>query len=232
LAVLRSGRYSARLPAAHTAQGRNLRRWMVQLLVAERIVAAEAQARGLARGAEPRPAEPSSLLGAMETGGVGPVLLQCSWQARALRAEMAAGLRVPESEVASYYQRNSEEFFTPERRWVSRSEGDRLMPMGSFQPGELVGTLAEAVFATPAGSFSDVVVSTLGAFVLHVDRVEPAATASYQAVAPGIRDELWQLAAARIFCSWLDQQYKRYVRLMPGFEHPCDPAQPDAVHRH
>ena len=56
-ARLRNGPRAAALPASGTSEGRQLRRWLTQLIVTERVVAAEAAARGLtAREARrPRP---------------------------------------------------------------------------------------------------------------------------------------------------------------------------------
>ena len=44
---LRAGPRGAALPAAGTSEGRQLRRWLTQLIVTGRVVAAEAGARGL-----------------------------------------------------------------------------------------------------------------------------------------------------------------------------------------
>ncbi|WP_234776706.1 DUF7158 domain-containing protein, partial [Mycobacterium tuberculosis] len=46
-ARLRDGPRAAALPASGTSEGRQLRRWLTQLIVTERVVAAEAAARGL-----------------------------------------------------------------------------------------------------------------------------------------------------------------------------------------
>lgn len=47
-AQLRSSRTASSLPRPGTSEGRQLRRWLTQLLVTERVVAAEADARGSA----------------------------------------------------------------------------------------------------------------------------------------------------------------------------------------
>ena len=36
----------------------------------------------------------------------------------------------------------------------------------------------------------------------------------------------------RTFARWLDAQAATRIRLAPGYEHPADPRQPDATHRH
>ena len=53
----------------------------------------------------------------------------------------------------------------------------------------------------------------------------------YPEMRAGIEDYLRQTKARRAFVCWLDEQ-RRSVVLMPGYEHPGDPAQPDAEHRH
>ncbi|MBO0826070.1 MAG: hypothetical protein J2P27_19785, partial [Actinobacteria bacterium] len=47
-----------------------------------------------------------------------------------------------------------------------------------------------------------------------------------------IASELRQEATARAVASWLDERLAHDVVLAHGFEHPADPANPDAVHRH
>ncbi|MGX6600860.1 DUF7158 domain-containing protein [Micromonosporaceae bacterium Da 78-11] len=53
---------------------------------------------------------------------------------------------------------------------------------------------------------------------------------------PQVRDriaaELGAVRRDRDFARWLEQRCAALVRLAPGFEHPGDPAHPDAVHRH
>ena len=44
---LRAGPLAASLPAVGTSEGRQLRRWLTQLLVTERVIAAEATALGV-----------------------------------------------------------------------------------------------------------------------------------------------------------------------------------------
>ena len=46
-ARLRSGPRAAALPTIGTSEGRQLRRWLTQLIVTERVVAVEVAARGL-----------------------------------------------------------------------------------------------------------------------------------------------------------------------------------------
>ena len=56
-ARLRDGPLAAALPAAGTSEGRQLRRWLTQLIVTERVVAAEAAALGVTARNAPSEAE-------------------------------------------------------------------------------------------------------------------------------------------------------------------------------
>jgi [acyl-carrier-protein] S-malonyltransferase len=54
----------------------------------------------------------------------------------------------------------------------------------------------------------------------------------YAEVRDRIAAELGRIDRDRAFARWLDERCAALVRLEPGFEHPGDPAHPDAVHRH
>jgi [acyl-carrier-protein] S-malonyltransferase len=53
-----------------------------------------------------------------------------------------------------------------------------------------------------------------------------------QSVADHIGASLTASARRRCFVEWLDLRKATLVRLEPGHEHPGDPRQPDATHRH
>ncbi|BBZ73511.1 DUF7158 domain-containing protein [Mycobacterium paraseoulense] len=114
-ARLRARPGAAALPARGTGEGRQLRRWLTQLMVTERVVAAEADARGLSgRGA---PSEAELLPDAtarLELGSVAAAAL-ADPRARALFADVTAGVRVPDDEVAAYHARNPLRFAEPRR---------------------------------------------------------------------------------------------------------------------
>ncbi len=112
-ARLRHRRGAAALPASGTAEGRQLRRWLTQLIVTERVVAAEAAARGLTtRGA---PAEADLLPDAtarLEIGSVAAAAL-ADPRARALFADVTAAVGISDDEVADYHARNPLRFAAP-----------------------------------------------------------------------------------------------------------------------
>ena len=101
-AQLRASRVASSLPRPGTSEGRQLRRWLTQVLVTERVVAAEAAARGLS--ADGAPSEDDVLPDMavrLEIGSVAASVLS-EPLARALFASVTAGVDVTDDEVASY----------------------------------------------------------------------------------------------------------------------------------
>ncbi|WP_374022909.1 malonyl CoA-ACP transacylase [Mycobacterium sp. HNNTM2301] len=147
---LRGRRGAAALPAGGTAEGRQLRRWLTQLIVTERVVAAEAQARGLSgRGA---PGEEELLPDAtarLELGSVTAAAL-ADPRARALFADVTAAIRVGDEEVAAYHARNPLRFAEPRRDshgWrVPPTAGPPLDDVRSAIAGHLLGAARRRAF--------------------------------------------------------------------------------------
>jgi [acyl-carrier-protein] S-malonyltransferase len=105
-ARLRDGPRAAALPANGTSEGRQLRRWLTQLIVTERVVAGEAAARGLT--ARDAPSETDLLpdvTARLEIGSVAAAAL-ADPRARALFAHVTAAVQVTEADVADYHARN------------------------------------------------------------------------------------------------------------------------------
>ncbi|MEU8197177.1 peptidylprolyl isomerase [Microbispora amethystogenes] len=264
LRLLRSGPLAARLPAPGTAEGRNLRRWLVQVMVAEILAEQEAARRGLPPepsrfGTPAPPTEPSAspvlsasavpsvsavrpgrpvparvaedaaraaltLASALRTGGVAAAVLATSSAARAVCRALTAGCAPSEEAARDYYRRNLDRFTTPETRWVE--------PFGPVRRGEMTGSLEDAVFAAREGETAGPVEGPGGPWTLVVQRIEAARCEPYEAVRARIRAELTERDGERAFARWLDARQAGCVRLTPGHEHPADPAQPDAGHRH
>ncbi|MFI7033248.1 peptidylprolyl isomerase [Microbispora rosea] len=255
LRLMRGGPLAARLPHPDSAEGRNLRRWLVQVMVAEALAEQEAARLGLASehpgppgplpAPEPRPVPellsapgpcPQSegaavvpgavltLAGALRTGGVAAAVLAASPAARAVCQVLAAGREPAEDEVRDYYRRNLDRFTTPETRWVR--------PFGPVRRGEITGPIEDAVFAARQGETVGPVEGPGGPWTLVVERIEAARREPYAAVRERIRAELAKENGERAFARWLDARHAGSVVLAPGHEHPADPAQPDADHRH
>jgi [acyl-carrier-protein] S-malonyltransferase len=112
-ARLRNGPRASVLPASGTSDGRQLRRWLTQLIVTERVVAAEAAARRLT--ARDAPAEAELLPDAtarLEMGSVAAAVL-ADPHARALFADVTAAVAVSDDDVADYHARNPLRFAAP-----------------------------------------------------------------------------------------------------------------------
>ncbi|WNG93783.1 malonyl CoA-ACP transacylase [Mycobacterium sp. ITM-2016-00318] len=112
-AALREAMPAAALPRAGTSEGRQLRRWLTQLLVTERVIAAEAVDAGVtSMGA---PAE-SQLLpddsARLEIGSIAAAAL-ADPLARAMYAHVTADVEVDDVDVADYHGRNPLRFAQP-----------------------------------------------------------------------------------------------------------------------
>jgi [acyl-carrier-protein] S-malonyltransferase len=109
-ARLRASRSASSLPRPGTSEGRQLRRWLTQLLVTERVVAAEATARGLS--ADGAPSEDDLLPDMavrLEIGSVAASVLSDPL-ARALFASVTETVDVTDDAVADYATRNPSRF--------------------------------------------------------------------------------------------------------------------------
>jgi [acyl-carrier-protein] S-malonyltransferase len=112
-ARLRNGPRAAALPTSGTSEGRQLRRWLTQLIVTERVVAVEATARGLNARDAPTEAELlPDVTARLEIGSVAAAAL-ADPDARALFADVTATVQVTEEDVADYHARNPLRFAAP-----------------------------------------------------------------------------------------------------------------------
>jgi [acyl-carrier-protein] S-malonyltransferase len=109
---LRHSTLAPSLPRPGTSEGRQLRRWLTQLLVTERVVAHEAALRGLS--ADGAPAEDELLpdtTARLEIGSITAAALGHP-VGRALFADITAAVDVTDDDVAGYQARNPRRFAT------------------------------------------------------------------------------------------------------------------------
>lgn len=102
------------LPRPGTSEGRQLRRWLTQLVVSERVVAHQAEALGV-RITEVTPSEEQVLpdtTARLEIGSVAAAVLG-SPLGRALFAVVTDGVDVDDDVVVDYERRNPGRFPTP-----------------------------------------------------------------------------------------------------------------------
>jgi len=125
-ARLRATRLASALPRPGTSEGRQLRRWLTQLLVTDAVVAEEAAALGVT--ADGAPSEQDLLpdmTARMEIGSVAASALE-SPLARALFVRVTADTSVCDADVADFHARNPFRF----ARSAPGSDGwsDRVAP--------------------------------------------------------------------------------------------------------
>jgi [acyl-carrier-protein] S-malonyltransferase len=136
---LRSGPHAAALPTSGTSEGRQLRRWLTQLIVTERVVAVEAAARRL--NAQDAPTEAALLpdvTARLEIGSVAAAAL-ADPRARALFADVTATVQVTDDDVADYHARNPLRFAAPR----PGRHGWRAPPHAGPPLGEVRSAIAE-----------------------------------------------------------------------------------------
>ena len=108
--ALRSSSQAAALPRPGTSEGRQLRRWLTQVLVTEKVVAREAEVLGV--GAEDAPTESEvlpDLTARLEIGSIAAGVL-ADPVARAVYARVTADIDVDPAAVADYHRRNPRRF--------------------------------------------------------------------------------------------------------------------------
>ncbi|WP_432825057.1 DUF7158 domain-containing protein [Dactylosporangium sp. CA-092794] len=204
------------LPTPGTAEGRQLRRWVVQALVVRAILATEALRRGLT------PSGPPSYVDRLALGSVAAAALAGSPHGAGVFAAVTAGVTVTAAEEATFRAANPElaERAGEEVRLIRHLRAGR--PVNGGRPYRIRrddphGAL---LFAARPGA-----VVTAGPDRFTVVAAEPAAT-------PDLTATLLTAARSRAFARWLDLQLRDRVVLAPGSEHPGDPTQPDHTHRH
>jgi [acyl-carrier-protein] S-malonyltransferase len=109
---LRDSTIASSLPRPGTSEGRQLRRWLTQLLVTERVVAFEVAMRGL--GADSAPTEKELLpdtTARLEIGSITAAALSHPL-GRALFDDITAAVDVSDDDVAAYQARNPQRFAT------------------------------------------------------------------------------------------------------------------------
>jgi [acyl-carrier-protein] S-malonyltransferase len=107
---LRGSRRASSLPRRGTSEGRQLRRWLTQLLVTERVVAAEAAERGLTATSAPSEDEllPDTTT-RLEIGSIAASVL-ADPLARTLFVSVTAAVDITDAEVRDYLERNPRRF--------------------------------------------------------------------------------------------------------------------------
>ncbi|HEV7420192.1 MAG TPA: malonyl CoA-ACP transacylase [Mycobacterium sp.] len=141
---LRASRLATALPRPGTSEGRQLRRWLTQMLVTERVVAAEAAARGVT--ADGAPTEDDLLpdtAARLEIGSVTASALEDPL-GRALFAHVTADVRVDGAAVADYHARNPFRFTAPTPTAGAWHDRTVAPPLADARPAITAHLLAAA----------------------------------------------------------------------------------------
>jgi [acyl-carrier-protein] S-malonyltransferase len=189
-------------------------------------------------------------------------VLATSPAAHAVYAAVTADEPAPEPDLRAYYQRNLDRYTHPERWTVrfarSRAALANATPV-PVDPATLPATLRAALATANPGqaiAINDQVAATdaepsgtkpsgdkpsgtkragvAGGDVTYaaLDQARPAGVRPYgevrDEIAAAVLDRRRQVAFAR----WVDARAAALIRLEPGYEHPADPGNPDATHRH
>jgi [acyl-carrier-protein] S-malonyltransferase len=230
---LRSGRLGDCLPADGSAEARQLRRWVVQVLATEAIIDDAAGSLGVAapdvRNFQPPPS------GGAGMGSVVDAVLATSAVARTLLSMVTADVRVGQAEVRAYYERNRNDFLGPDSRVVVHEIDGRPVNAGRpivMQRGDFTGVVESTVFGGSIGSCVTVTDELGHTHVVHVQQLLTGDVAPFEDVRDAITERLLAAARRRAFSAWVDRRRAELLWLAPGNEHPGDPSQPDNTHRH
>jgi [acyl-carrier-protein] S-malonyltransferase len=217
-------------PDADGAGALTLRRWLLQDLVTEAVLAHEVEGAGLGGSRE-----------AMPEGGadsIDPDLI------RRLCERVTADVDVSEGEVRAYYDRNLDRYRRPEARVIrqliaaNESLARELVPRLEASPrmdlhrGEFTGPLEDAVFEAAPGDVLGPIRSEHGWHVVRLDAVLAEHTTPYAEVRGAIEAELVAAARGKAFAAWLERRRREIVVIEPGWEHPADPVHGVVAHRH
>jgi [acyl-carrier-protein] S-malonyltransferase len=105
-AMVRAGNLASALPREGTSEGRQLRRWLTQLVVAERVVAVEAAALGIGPvGAVGEDELLPDTAARLEIGSVAAAVLATPL-ARAVFTEVTRAVVISDDDIAAYHTRN------------------------------------------------------------------------------------------------------------------------------
>lgn len=231
LSALREGPRASALPAPGSAEDRQLTRWVAQVVLTEQLCRAEALARGLDCSAT----EPVRLdqRAAVELGSIAAAAYEGSAAVRAVFAAVTADVDATPAEVAAYRAAVAGSRAPVAERWQLAT------PDGDFEadPASLPAGLVAALRSAPAGE-----TVTAGAWTAALtgrtaeQATEQAAAGASARAADRASDQaaeqLRDCARRIAFVRWLDRARAERLTLVPGLEHPGDPAQPDNHHRH
>lgn len=203
LAALRNGPRSSALPSPGSAEDRQLARWVAQVLLTEALCTAEATSRGLNQANVP--VIRLDQRAAVELGSITAAAFEGCPAVRAVFHDVTESVSLDSPSIAA--RRTGLQWH------LSTSDGDFHATLSSLPLG-----IAHAVETAQVGE--TVTADGYSVTVLGIRHESPQAPVSGES------------GRRLAFVRWLDHARARRLRLVPGLEHPGDPAQPDNHHRH
>ncbi len=167
----------------------------------------------------------------MACGSIYAAAYDGSAAVRAVYRAVTADVTVQDADVRRYWEATASD--PKPQSWTLRYRRDGAPPctLANTYVSSLPKALAAALSAAVPGD----TVRARDALGLHeatVLQVAPAADPCYLDDAPAVRAHLLKAARFSAFARWLDRARAARVALVPDFEHPGDPGQPDNHHRH
>ena len=250
-ADVRHGPRGRHLPPDGGQVSIGVRRWVVQELVTEAVIAHEAEAAGIIA---PSRGPDAGADGRLTASAVGRLV-----------ETVTSGVTVSRREVRSYYVRNSDRFRRRAARRVrhilcpdaasaqdairhladgadmaalaeavsidvgTRSRGGEL---GDIHRGEMSGPFEDAIFTAPVGTVVGPIQTEHGWHVVRVEAVSEASCVPYAEARSTIETDLLSAERSRVFGAWLEDRRAALTVIEPGFEHPADPVHGLPSHRH
>jgi [acyl-carrier-protein] S-malonyltransferase len=259
VAAVRRGPRGRHLPPDGAFESVSLRRWIVQELVTEEVLAHEARALGIIGAEAGRGASREPGRGGMTSPALPPAAV-----ARLVEL-VTASVSVAPHEVRAYYERNRDRY----RRRAARRVRHALLPdaasarraarrlatgedvgapaeahstdagtrtrggeLTDVHLGELTGPLEDAIFGAEIGAIVGPIRTEHGWHVARVEVVAPESYIPYAEARPAIEAELVAAARTRVFASWLEGRRLALAVIEPEWDHPAHPIHGVPSHRH
>jgi [acyl-carrier-protein] S-malonyltransferase len=216
-AEVRRGPRGRHLPPGRVGEwgpeGQSLRRWIVQDLVTEEVLAHEARLAGVTDG-----------VGLVEAITRGVMVLEP--ELRAYYERNADLYQRPESRRIRHLVRSDE---AAAKLAAARIDSAEELELGR---GELAGPLEDAIFAAALGATVGPIQTEHGWHVARVEGMTPPSVVPYRQARPAIEAELIAAARSRAFDVWLEGRRQALAVIEPEFAHPGDPVHGMPSHRH
>jgi parvulin-like peptidyl-prolyl isomerase len=190
-----------------------MRRWVVQELVNEEVLAHEARLAGL------------------------PDSVELVERVTAAVAVPEAEIRAYYERNVDLYRRPEARRIRHALLADEAAARDAAQRIGSatrldVRRGEYTGPLEDALFAAAVGELVGPIQTEHGWHVARVDDMTPASVVPYTEARSAIEAELLTAARSRAFDAWLEGRRKALAVIEPEFAHPGDPIHGIPSHRH